>query len=226
MRPLFDITQLSRYKSSEKLPFECEQCSKTFYAEAKFVKSNLKLNRRRQKYCSLQCCYETTKSLYGGICGNCEKDIIITPSQHKRSKSGKSFCSQSCAATHNNTHKTTGNRRSKLEKWLENKLISIYPTFNIIFNQKDIINSELDIYIQSLKLAFELNGIFHYEPVYGQEKLASIQNNDNRKFQACLEQGIELIIIDTSAQSHFSEKTSQKYLDMITKIIDTKLGSP
>ena len=64
--------------------------------------------------------------------------------------------------------------------------------------------------------------IFHYEPIYGAEKLASIQNNDNRKFQACLEKGIELVIIDTSRQVYVKPKTSQKYLDIITKIIEQK----
>jgi len=45
----------------------------------------------------------------------------------------------------------------------------LYPDLVIHFNKKDAINSELDIYIPSLKLAFELNGIFHYEPIFGKE---------------------------------------------------------
>lgn len=58
----------------------------------------------------------------------------------------------------------------------------------------------MDIYIPVLSLAFELNGIFHYEPIYGEGKLLSIQNNDDRKFQACLEHDIELCIINSSEQ--------------------------
>ena len=80
-----------------------------------------------------------------------------------------------------------------------------------------------DIYIPSLKLAIELNGIFHYEPIFGEDKLKKVQNNDNRKFQACLEKEIEFCIIDTSQQKYFKEKTSQKYLSIITEIIDLKL---
>ena len=92
----------------------------------------------------------------------------------------------------------------------------------MVFNSKEIINSELDIYLPKLKLAFELNGIFHYESIYGQNKLDQIQNNDNRKFQACLEQGIEICIIDSSQQKYFKKETSQKYLDIITNIINNK----
>ena len=80
----------------------------------------------------------------------------------------------SCAATYNNKNKTHGTRRSKLECFIEKKLSELYPDLTIHYNQKDTINSELDIYIPSFKLAFELNGIFHYEPIYGEEKLNQI----------------------------------------------------
>jgi hypothetical protein len=137
----------------------------------------------------------------------------------------KNFCSRSCSATYNNTHKTKGNRRSKLEKWLEEQLTVLYLELEILYSNKTTINSELDIYIPSLKLAFELNGIFHYEPIYGEDKLNQIQNNDNRKFQACLEKGIELCIIDTSQHKYVKPSTSQKYLDIITHLVNSKLES-
>jgi len=148
--------------------------------------------------------------------------FFTLPQNKRESKSGKVFCSRSCAATYNNTHKTTGTRRSKLEQWLEQTLTAHYPNLQFVFNGKEAINSELDIYIPELKLAFELNGIFHYEPIYGPEKLASIQNNDNRKFQACLEQGIELVIIDSSKMEYFKQKSAQKFLDIIKNIIESK----
>ena len=81
----------------------------------------------------------------------------------------------------------------------------------------------MDIYIPSLKLAFELNGIFHYEPIYGEDKLAANINNDKRKVIACYEQGIELCIIDTSHQKRFTDKSSQPFLDIITNIINQRL---
>ena len=46
--------------------------------------------------------------------------------------------------------------------------------------------------------------------------------NDDRKFQACIETGIELCIIDVSKQKYFKEKTSAPYLQIIAAIIDKK----
>ena len=93
----------------------------------------------------------------------------------------------------------------------------------VFLTEEDAINSELDFYFPTLRLAVELNGIFHYEPIYGSDTLERIQNNDNRKFQACIENGIELCIIDASAQRNFTAKSSQKYLDIITTIINSKI---
>lgn len=81
----------------------------------------------------------------------------------------------------------------------------------------------MDIFIPVLKLAFELNGIYHYEPIHGPTKLSQIQNNDQRKFQACLERGIELCIIDSSSLSYFKESNALPYLKIIQKIIDQKI---
>lgn len=167
-------------------------------------------------------------------CLNCLKpilyDIPLSVDEYKtpiknalRAMRIKKFCNHSCSAAYNNTHKTKGCRRSKLEIYLESQLKLLFPNLDLRFNEKSAINSELDIYIPSLKLAFELNGIFHYEPIYGADKLSQIQNNDNRKFQACLERGIELCIIDTSTYSYFKEQTAKKYLEIVLNIIRSKL---
>jgi len=97
------------------------------------------------------------------------------------------FCSSSCTAQYNAEGiKLGAAERSKLEKWIEPQLQDFYPELEFHFNRNDTINSELDIYIPSLKLAFELNGVFHYEPIFGAELLNKISNNDKRKFQAVL----------------------------------------
>lgn len=96
----------------------------------------------------------------------------------------------------------------------------MYPDLVILFNDKSTINSELDIYIPSLRIAFELNGIFHYEPIFGKDKLKQINNNDNNKFQKCIINNISLCIIDTSSQKKFKEQNSLMYLEIITNIIN------
>lgn len=225
MKPLFNFNDLDGYKGNTQLPFECENCTKTFYKIPKDIRLAMTINVRGDgpRFCSIQCCGLFNITTIKDTCANCGKDIVVFPSDKKKSKSGRSFCNHSCAATYNNTHKTTGYRRSKLEKWLEIKFKETYSSIEILYNDKTTINSELDFYIPSLSLAIELNGIFHYEPIYGVKKLDEIQNNDKRKFQACIERGIELVIIDTSQHKYVKESTSMKYWNIIKEIIDLKL---
>jgi hypothetical protein len=200
---------------------ECPQCHLFFNRAKNVIQSKFgEFKQQKTIYCSHACAMLSETTAQNVNCLQCGLSFIKELNQIK--KSPNHFCSKRCAAVYNNTHKTTGNRRSKLEIWIEEKIKLIYPQLEIVFNDKITINSELDIYIPSLKLAFELNGIFHYEPIYGSDKLASIQNNDNRKFQACLEKNIELVIIDSSGQKYFKENTAKKYLDIITNIIDLK----
>ena len=172
--------------------------------------------------------YEPNRAIIGEIncvCSQCSKTFTRGKSKiiQWKKKSDRIFCSKTCAATYNNTHKTHGYRRSKLEAYIETKLTTNYPNLEIHFNRKDTINSELDIYIPSLNLAFELNGIFHYEPIYSDKQFSQIQNNDKRKFQACLEKNIELCIIDSSLLSYFKPEKAEKYYQIVKQIIDTKL---
>jgi len=166
---------------------------------------------------------QTSMQMKGNLivyCRLCNKKFTKRINQIDKTKNN--FCSKSCAAIYNNTHKTKGTRRSKLEVWLETQLPISYPNLQFLFNDKTTINSELDIYIPKFKLAFELNGIFHYEPIFGINKLLKIQNNDNRKFQACLEKNIELCIIDASSLKYFKPDNAKKYLKIICNIIDKK----
>lgn len=156
-------------------------------------------------------------------CKHCSVLFTKMPSEIK--KESNNFCTRSCSATYNNKHKTHGTRRSKLEAWMEEKLVVLYPDLEIHFNRKDAINSELDIFMPTLNLAIELNGIFHFEPIYGPEKLAKIINNDDRKFQACIERGIELCIIDTSQLKYCIPKNAKKYLDIVIGVIESRQDS-
>ena len=202
----------------ERVKIICINCNKIFEVRTGVYNNTIIKNGIKMK-CSKQCANEyKTRTIIECECKHC-KGIFKKPANSKQV-----FCSQTCSATFNNTHKSYGNRRSKLEIWLEQQISLSYPNLNIFYNKKDTINSELDIYIPSLKLGFELNGIYHYEPIHGTELLKKIQNNDNRKFQACLEHGIELCIIDSSKMYNFTEKGANQYLKIIQNIISLKNG--
>ncbi len=202
----------------------CDQCGKEFLRKNKDA-NKLLHGVRKNKFCCNECKHSFQITAIKFICPVCGKEFERVPFEIKKSKSGLNFCSRSCGGKYNSVHKITGTRVSKLEVWLQEKLPELYPNLEFHFNRKDAIISELDIYIPSLKLAFELNGIFHYEPIHGSEKLTQIQNNDQRKFAACLENGISLCIIDSSSLKYFKEQNVIKYLDIITNIINNSINS-
>lgn len=193
----------------------CKNCNK------EIEKRKIDKKRYKNSFCSSKCSYEyrTNNTTTKKQCINC--GIVFS----SRLKENRKFCSSSCAAIFNNKNKSTGGRRSKLELYIEEKLTSIFPELEILFNTKEVIGSELDIYIPSLNIAFELNGIFHYEPIFGSKKFEQIKSNDANKTIACYEHGIDLCVIDTTSQKYFKKSSSDKFLEIIIKIIDERITS-
>lgn len=73
-------------------------------------------------------------------------------------------------------------------------------------------------------MAFELNGIVHYEPIYSDTQLKTVQKNDLRKFKFCHENNISLCIIDVSKHKYFKETNNEKYLNIIIDIINKHIN--
>ncbi len=180
-------------------------------------------------FCNRGCLAKFRTDIVTQPCGYCSRSVQKPRRVVESSKSGHIFCNHSCAAKYSNTHKIKGTRRSKLEVWLEEKLRELYPNLDIHCNRTDAINGELDFYFPGLKLAFELNGIFHYEPIYGERKLERIRTLDKGKLNICLSEGIELQVIDVSKYVYFSQKTSGKFLgvisDKVNEILLSRLAS-
>lgn len=222
MKPKYTDEQFKQAKAVDKLPLECENCGQTFFQKKCYVQTAIAgRNTVRYKYCGFKCLGKSQDRKLEVACDQCGKKRLKLRCQVKNTK--HNFCNRSCAATYNNLNKKYGIRRSKLEIWLESEIRAKYPDLIVEFNKKEAIGSELDIYFPSLKFAVELNGIFHYEPIHGADRLDQIQNNDDRKFQACLERGIELCIIDTSYFNNFKINKAQNFLSIICNIIDKKL---
>lgn len=218
MNPLYTQIEFDNSKHNNLLPLKCNQCSCIFYRSKQRLKTIKSINSN--SYCSKKCYGQAIKKSKIVTCKECGKSFTKYLSEIERSPNH--FCSRSCSAKYGNKHKKFGTTRSKLEKYIEKQLTNIYPNLTILFNDRKIINSELDIYIPSLNLAFEINGIFHYEPIFGQEKLDKIQSNEKYKIQTCLKNNIELYIIDTSQQKSFKEQSSLKYLTIIKNLINNK----
>mgnify|MGYP001568652424 CR=1 FL=1 len=225
MIPLFTPTNFEDAKPQQRLPVRCRYCQKVFYRPKHEIQSYI--NPRQSKtgdFCSSFCDakYRNLGRRVPVSCDRCGASFSKTLSAIQKTR--HNFCSQSCAARYHNSHKVTGTRRSKLEKWLEVQLVQAYPDLEFQFNRTDAIDAELDIYIPSLKLAFELNGIFHYEPIYGADKLKRVHANDHRKILACAERGIELCVIDNSKMTYFKEARALPIIQGIQSILDQAIS--
>ncbi len=218
--------EFKRAKSHDKLKIECENCQMVFWGKKKDVRYILKnpISKERKsnvnlRYCSHLCWKKHSRKMNWAeiTCKQCNK---LHEKKNSEIRSDNNFCSRSCSVTYNNLNKKYGIRRSKFEYWLEEKLPKKYTDYEFVFSGKKAVGSELDIYIPSLKLAFEIQGIFHYKPIFGEATLDKIQKNDIRKAKACKENGILLQYIDVSCMKDSTIKNFQKYSHLLYDVID------
>lgn len=201
----------------------CDYCQNIFNREQRQMHK-----KHKKAFCSKNCTRLSTITLVTKKCGSCTNIVKRVKSEADFSKSGNIFCSKSCSAIYGNAHKTTGTRVSKLELYLQQELTNNFSNINFIFNNKKEIGYELDIFIPKLNLAFEINGIFHYKPIYNKEKFIKTQIIDKQKLILCKERNINLIVVDTSNAGNFTLKYANLCYQHISNIIieclsDTKL---
>ncbi len=199
----------------------CENCHAEFDIQSKHYRYNQKNGYTPGRFCSRQCCntfFKATKTKSSQVaCEQC--GVSFTKLAKELARSKHNFCSKSCAAKYHNAHKTTGTRRSRLEAYIESQLRTDFHGLELICNGKEAIGSELDFYFPQLRLAIELNGIFHYEPIYGPDRLERIQANDQQKFLACAAAGIELCVIDTSSVNHITDSVKVRYYTIVKDLV-------
>lgn len=83
--------------------FICPQCNKPASKRTQHYNENLK--KGHKSYCSQKCARIGTQNGKMIECATCQKLIYRTKEQQSSSKSGKVFCTKSCATVFNNTLK-------------------------------------------------------------------------------------------------------------------------
>ena len=193
------------------IPCICNYCSKTIYKQKSLIKDN--------NYCNTTCYgnfYNRTEQV---ICKGC--GINFPKKRSNILKSKNHFHTTSCANMYNNLHRKTKNR-SKLEIIIQDSLVILFPNLDIQYNNRKEIGYELDIYIPSLKLAFEINGIRHYSPINGKERLDKVKITDETKILECKNRNIDLTVINSSKQNLVTIDNSQEYLKIILDKINSQ----
>lgn len=221
----------SIWKSRDQKIYRCNSCieQKDKIIKEKKVKLKIpKINILTCKCCSgifehkmknaLYCsyiCKTISKKKYEHSCVGCN---IVFLSTEKDSK----YCSNSCKSINlklsSYAHRAGGKSRSQIELFVEENLTKDFPHIKFVFNDKETIGSELDVYIPELKMAIEINGIIHYEPIYGQEKLTKVQNRDKQKMINCYNLGIELIVIPLGKKGLTKKQTQEVYQEIFNII--------
>lgn len=195
-------------KQSESLKSENHFCNKECYDKFKdkriekkcnyceeiFLRKLSELKRNKNHFCSSECFYKFQDKKEDVVCLEC--GIEFKKAQFDIKRFPRHFCSDICSKNINK-HKDWGSNRSKLEIAIEEHFKVVFPFMNIDYNKTDK-GYELDIFIPCLDLAIEINGIFHYKPIYGEENLLRRQQIDKEKLDKCKELDIRLIVINVS----------------------------
>jgi len=181
-------------------------------------------SRNKGKYCNKKCSSSSRRNKLTLNCSECNLQIFRLPSEVKKSKTNRYFCNHICSATYNNKNKTHGIRVSSFELYCQSKLITDFD-LKFVFNDKKKIGTELDIHIPSINLAIELNGIFHFKPIFGDLKLTQIQNNDKEKINKCKDAQITLHVLDISKYQQSTKHAKSDVYNQVKQTIINHLAT-
>lgn len=160
---------------------------------------------------------KNTKTRVEFICPVCGKILMVTENEFKKRK----YCGGTCRNKINN--KQIFGTRSKAEVYLEETLKNEFPNLVMSFNNREILNGkELDVYIPSLELAIEWNGIHHLKKIRDDESFEKRKNKDNQKIVECFELGVELYVVkDLTSSKKFIREETEKIIKFVKEKIRT-----
>lgn len=195
MKILIDSEQLRETKSRDKVPLMCALCQGVFFKPKNEIQRVIKGNYHGScDFCSRKCTMDSRKKREFVKCTECNASFEKTLGRI----TNNNFCSQHCHGVFYQKNKKTGFRQSKAELFLIQLISSEFPNLRIEESNRKFIGLELDILIPDIKTAIEINGIVHFLPIYGSDKLNRIQVNDQNKEKLIKEKSFQLISLDIS----------------------------
>lgn len=212
---------ISYFKENNDIPKQLELVNTSFPFHSSFIGKNFGNYKNLLNECNIPLPNRngyTEKQIHNLNCKTCGNSIIRSTYQLRENN----FCSNSCAVKF--THKKGSykpRRISKFEQHCSKELLLKYPKLEFIFNNRTKVGLELDIYIPELFIAIEIQGIYHYKPIYGDEKFQRTIKNDKIKAEQCRINNIKLYMIDISMIGHLSVKLVNPKMSQIISIIDS-----
>lgn len=186
-------------KVNEKtLKLKCLCCGEPFFVSANMINEQYQCVGRENRYiyCSLQCAGVAKRKGVTVKCDWCGKEFTKTPT----TMTEKNFC---CAECRKEYFRRNPQRiiRSRMELITEEFLKMAYPMLHLKCNDHVILDgSEMDIFIEELKMDVEIHGKQHYSnnTSFGYN-LDKTKERDETRRSKCKEQGILLYEHDASS---------------------------
>lgn len=195
------------------------------YCDDEVLKYKSEIRKNPDKlYCDSKCAsmaflpYRKRRVMIECICEYCLKPIT----KYKKILRNHTFCSLRCSSKHLAQY-TKRIARSNLERYLEGKIKQNFPYLKLVESNRSVCDGlELDLYLEDIRLAIEINGPIHSRPIYGDKYFSNIKERDKRKKNICQFKEIELLCIDncdkfttTIGQSIWSNILKPKLLEFI-----------
>ena len=186
------IGSLRPSKVDEKnLKIRCIACGEPFFVSANMINEQFQCigREKRNMYCSLQCAGVAKRTAKTLTCDWCGKEITKAPASIRK----RNFCSNDCRNEYFR-HYPQMIFRSRMELISEKFLRTAYPTLHFKFNDHLILDgTEMDIYIEELKMDVEIHGKQHYVARAGYEyQLEKNKERDEKRRIKCKDRGIIL----------------------------------
>lgn len=114
-------------------------------------------------------------------------------------------------------NKLVKGNRSLAEQLCIDLLRTHFKKLEVLPNDRTAIKRELDIYLPTLRVAIEVDGIFHQRKVFSEEAFEATKRNDLKKDIKCKEVGITLFRIALP-------EDSRTYYDFLKKDIAERIA--